>query len=63
MRVDVFIKFKVSEHPFKQNENMLMYMKVLLHTFFYNNSLNILKENLLNKCYLLFHDTVQILGK
>ena len=33
--------FKVSEYPFKQNRSVLKNMTVLLHTHFYNTSLNV----------------------
>ena len=36
-----YIKF--SQYPFKQNKNMLKIKKVLLHTYSYNISLNVLR--------------------
>ena len=38
-----WLSFKVSEYPFKQNKNMLKNVTVLLSTYFYNISLNVLR--------------------
>ena len=43
---------KVSEYPFKENENTFKNIQVLLYTHFYNISLNVLRPNLLNICNL-----------
>ena len=40
--------FKVSEYTFKQNKNMLKNMTVLLYTYFYNISLNVLRPTFFN---------------
>ena len=40
--------FKVSEYPFKQNKNMLKNKTVLLYTYFYNISLNVLRPTFVN---------------
>ena len=48
--------FKVSEYPFKQNKNVLKNKAVLLYTYFYNISLNVLRPtffNIYNIPYLL----------
>ena len=45
---------KVSEYPFKQNENVLKNMAVLLNTYFYNISLNVLRPTFFNICNLPF---------
>ena len=39
---------KVSECPLKQNKNMLKNMTVLLNTYFYNISLNVLRPTFFN---------------
>ena len=39
---------KVSEYPFKQNKNMLKNTTVLLYTYFYNISLNVLRPTFFN---------------
>ena len=44
--------FKVSEYPFKENKNTLKNIQVLLYTYFYNISLNVLRPNFLNICNL-----------
>ena len=41
-------KFKVPEYPFKENENTLKDMQVLLYIHFYNMSLNVLRPNFLD---------------
>ena len=41
------ICFNVLAYPFKQNEYMFLYMKVLLYTYLYNTSLNVLKATFL----------------
>ena len=45
---------KVSEYPFKQNKNVLKNMTVLLNTYFYNISLNVLRPTFFNICNLPF---------
>ena len=45
---------KVSEYPFKQNKNMLKKKAVLLYTYFYNISLNVLRPTFANICNLPF---------
>ena len=45
-------KFKVPEYPFKENENTLKNIQVLLYTHFCNISLNVLRPNFLNICNL-----------
>ena len=42
------IFFKVSEYPFKPNKNVLKNMTVLLYTYFYNISLNVLRPTFFN---------------
>ena len=49
-----FSKFKVSEYPFKQNRGSLKNMTVLLYTYFFNISLNVLRPNFFNICNLTF---------
>ena len=39
---------KASEYPFKQNKNVLKNMTVLLYTYFYNISLNVLRPTFFN---------------
>ena len=39
---------KVSEYTFKENENMLKNMTVLLYSYFYNISLSVLRPNFFN---------------
>ena len=46
--------FKVSENLFKQNRSMLKNMTVLLYTYFFNISLNVLRPNFFNICNLTF---------
>ena len=41
--VDIF-QIKVPEYPFKQNKNMFKNKTVLLYTYFYNISLNVLRK-------------------
>ena len=43
---------KGKEYPSKENKNALKIMQVLLYTYFYNISLNILRANFLNICSL-----------
>ena len=43
-----FTGVKVSEYPFKQNKKMLKNMTVLLNTYFYNITLNILRPTFFN---------------
>ena len=43
---------KVSEYPFNENKNTLKNIQVLLYTYFYNISLNVLRPNFLNICNL-----------
>ena len=45
---------KVSEYPFKQNKYLLKNMSVLLYTYFYNISLNVLRPTLFNIYNLSF---------
>ena len=45
---DVIAVFKVSEYSFKQNKNMLKNKTVLLYTYFYNISLNVLRPTFVN---------------
>ena len=45
-------KFKVPEYPFKENENTLKNIQVLLYIHFYNMSLNVLRSNFLDICNL-----------
>ena len=45
---------KVPEYPFKQNKNMLNNMEVLLCTYFYNASLNVLRPTFFNTYNLPF---------
>ena len=40
--------FEVSEYPFNQNKNVLKDMTVLLYTYFYNISLNVLRPTFFN---------------
>ena len=47
-------QLKVSEYPFKQNKSMLKNMTVLLYTYFFNISLNVLRPNFFNICNLTF---------
>ena len=42
------IGFKVSEYRFKENKTMLKNKTVLLHTYFYNISLNALRPTFVN---------------
>ena len=51
---DVIAVFKVSEYPFKQNKNMLKNKIVLLYTYFYNISLNVLRPTFFN-IYIIYH--------
>ena len=51
---DVIAVFKVSEYPFKQNKNMLKNKTVLLYTYFYNISLNVLRPTFFN-IYIIYH--------
>ena len=53
---------KVSEYPFKENENTFKNIQVLLYTHFYNISLNVLRPNFLIYIIYLFH-TFQVSGK
>ena len=39
---------KVSVYSFKQNKNMLKNVPVLLYTYFYNFSLNVLRPTIFN---------------
>ena len=50
---------KTLKYPFKHNENMLIYIKVFLYTYFHYNSLNVLRRTFFSIYYLPF----QILGK
>ena len=46
--------FKVSEYPFKQNRGMLKNMTVLLYTYSFNVSLNVIRITFFNICNLPF---------
>ena len=46
--------FKVSEYPFKQNRGMLKNMTVLLYTYSFNVSLNVIRITFFNVCNLPF---------
>ena len=46
--------FKVSEYPFKQNRSMLKNITMLLYTYFFNISLNVLRPSFFNICSLHF---------
>ena len=48
------IRFKVPEYPLKQNKNVLKSMTVLLYTYFYNISLNVLRPTFFNMYDLAF---------
>ena len=52
--------FKISEYPFKQNENMLKDMTGLLYTHFHNISLNVLRLTFFNKYNLPFLRSLNI---
>ena len=43
---------KASEYPFKEKENTLKNIQVLLYTHFYNTSLNALRQDFFNICNL-----------
>ena len=45
-------KFKVPEYPFKENENTLKKIQVLLYIHSYNMPLNVLRPNFLDICNL-----------
>ena len=47
-----WVWLKVSEYTFQENKNALKIMQVLLYTYFYNISLNVLRPNFLNICNL-----------
>ena len=47
-------QFEVSEYPFKQNRSMLKNTTMLLHTYFVNISLNVLRPTFFNICNLPF---------
>ena len=49
-----YIYVKDSEYPFKQNENMLKNKTVLLYTYFYNISFNVLRLTFFNVYNLPF---------
>ena len=51
---------KVSAYPFKQNKNMLKNMPMLLHTYFYNISLNELRPTFFNIYNLPFSHSPNI---
>ena len=51
---------KVSEYPFKQNRSMLKNMTVLLYTYFFNISLNVLRPTFFNICNLPFSSSSNI---
>ena len=50
----MLLTFKVSEYPFKQNRSMLKNATVLLYTYFFNISLNVLRPTFFNICNLSF---------
>ena len=51
---------KVSEYPFKQNENMLKNMTVLLYSYFYNIFLNVLRPIFFNIYIIYLFDALQM---
>ena len=51
---------KVSEYPFKQNRSMLKNMTMLLYTYFFNTSLNVLRPTFFNICNLPFLNSSNI---
>ena len=53
---------KVPEYPFKQNKNMLNNMEVLLCTYFYNASLNVLRPTFFNIYIIYLFHALQISG-
>ena len=55
-----FFTIKVSEYPLKQNKNVLKNMTVLLYTYFYNISLNVLRPTFFNIYNLPFLHTLNI---
>ena len=48
------LSLKVSEYPFQQNKHMLKNKTVLLYTYFYNISLNVLRPTFVNTFNLPF---------
>ena len=44
----IFLNFKVSEYSFKLNKDMLKNLTVLLYSYFYNISLNVLRPTFFN---------------
>ena len=48
------LSLKVSEYPFQQNKNMLKNKTVLLYTYLYNISLNVLRPTFVNTYNLPF---------
>ena len=54
------LQVKVSLYPFKQPKKMLKNMKMLLYTYFYNISLNLLRLTLFNIYKLPFSGTASI---
>ena len=54
------VVFKVSEYPLKQNKNVLKNMTVLLYTYFYNISLNVLRPTFFNIYNLPFLHSANI---
>ena len=45
---EFLLLFKVSEYPFKQNKHILKTMKVLLFSYFYDISLNVIRPTFFN---------------
>ena len=52
LNIKAFNQVKVSEYPFKENENTLKIIQVLLYTDFHNIYVNVLRPNFLNICDL-----------
>ena len=51
---EFLLLFKVSEYPFKQNKDILKSTKVLLFSYFYDISLNVIRPTFFNTCNLPF---------
>ena len=56
----MLLTFKVSEYPFKQNRSMLKNATVLLYTYFFNISLNVLRPTFFNICNFSFLHSLNI---
>ena len=52
LNIKAFNQVKVWEYPFKENENTLKIIQVLLYTDFHNIYVNVLRPNFLNICDL-----------